>query len=575
MKQLYRDIKPWLLILLRRRLRFFVGALLVWITLLAGLSLLGLSGWFITACALAGIALAAGLPATLDIYVPGGGIRFFALLRTVARYAERLYNHNTVLTLLADLRYRVFSDLTRLDEAALKRRRASEWLSRLTSDIDTLDNLYLRLLIPPVAGLLSILVISGFIAIWLPLLGSLIAAVLSVLWLMVTLGYAWLGFGNSYQQVNDQDELRRLVLDQVQASAELMSYQTNDWYRMRVNQHEDQALSNQRQLAYKSAIGNALVLAVTGLLVVGVLWLGSFTVAAGQVAGPIVVMAVIAVLGINEVFTSLPNAFLKAGASYGAARRLNTLTTIVSELPSMTLPDASRGHPVAFNNVSFRYPDTAYSVLSDITFHLPAGERAVITGISGAGKSTLANLIMGRISASQGEVYVASCAPSGVTVESRAKHFTLLTQQVDLFDGSLAANLRIAKPEASDDQLWEVLSQVALDDWAKQQPKQLKTQVGEKGQQLSGGQARRVALARVLLRDPAVVLLDEPFAGVDALTAMHIANSLDRWLIGRTVIYFVHQVEEPALLPGVNYHWRLAEGKLNTDTLDNIGNNLS
>ncbi|WP_083003770.1 thiol reductant ABC exporter subunit CydC [Halomonas sp. GT] len=575
MKQFYLDMKPWLLIMLRRRQRFFIGALLALVTLLAGLALLGLSGWFITACALAGIALAAGLPVTLDIYVPGGGIRFFALLRTVSRYAERLYNHNTVLTLLADLRYRVFGDLTRLNEATLKRRRASEWLSRLTSDIDTLDNLYLRLLIPPLVGLLSILVVSGFIAIWVPVLGGLIAAVLSVLWFVVTLGYAWLGFGNSHQQVSDQEELRRLVLDQVQASAELMSYQTNPWYRTRINQHEDQALSNQRQLAYKSAIGNALVLAVTGMLLVGVLWLGSFIVEAGHVSGPIIVMAVIAVLGINEVFTTLPNAFLKVGASYGAARRLNALSSIITEAPSLALPNASRGHPVAFNKVSFRYPDTAYSVLSDTTFTLPAGERAVVTGISGAGKSTLANLIVGRISPSEGQVYVASCAPSNVTVESRAKHFVLLTQQIDLFDGSLAANLRIANPEASDDQLWEALSQVALEDWVKEQPKQLETQVGEKGQQLSGGQARRVALARLFLRDPAVVLLDEPFAGVDMFTAMHIAKSLNHWLTGRTAIYFIHQVEYPSLLPGVNYHWRLAEGKLNTDTLDNVRNNLS
>ena len=144
MKFLHNDLSPWLALMLRRRQRFLVGALLVWVTLLAGLALLGLSGWFIAACALAGIALAAGLPSSLDIYVPGGGIRFFALLRTVARYTERLYNHNTVLTLLADLRYRVFGDLTRLDDASLRRRRVGEWLSRLTSDIDALDSLYRR-----------------------------------------------------------------------------------------------------------------------------------------------------------------------------------------------------------------------------------------------------------------------------------------------------------------------------------------------------------------------------------------------------------------------------------------------
>lgn len=571
MKQLYHTMKPWLLILLRRRQRFFIGALLVWITLLAGLALLGLSGWFIAACALAGIALASGLPATLDIYVPGGGIRFFALLRTVARYAERLYNHNTVLTLLADLRYRVFGDLTRMEEAALKRRRASEWLSRLTADIDTLDNLYLRLLIPPFVGLLCIFVVSGFIAVWLPVIGAVIAIVLSLLWLLVTLGYGWFGFANSHQQVDDQEELRRLVLDQVQASAELMSYQTNGWYRARVHQHEAQALSNQRRLAYKSAIGNAIVAAVTGMLVVGVLWLGSFTLTAGQVAGPILVMAVITVLGINEVFATLPAAFLKAGASYGAAQRLNGLSSPADNTPLRALPQTTSGHQVVFKQVSFRYPDAAYAVLSHITFTLPAGKRAAITGVSGAGKSTLASLTMGRMSPTQGEITIAGSAPSRLVPENRAEHFAFLTQHVDLFDGTLADNLRVANPDADENQLWEVLALVALDQWAHHQPGKLNTQVGEKGRQLSGGQARRVALARLMLRNPAVVLLDEPFAGVDKPTAQHIARSLDNWLNGRTVIYFVHQVEDAALLPRVEDCWRLAEGELIADTLDYMG----
>ncbi|BBI50878.1 hypothetical protein HORIV_32990 [Vreelandella olivaria] len=159
MRAIYRDFRPWLLLLLRRRRRFLLGALLVFVTLIAGLALLGLSGWFITASALAGIALSMGLPARLDVYVPGGGIRFFALARTIARYMERLYNHNTVLTLLADLRYRVFGYLTRFDDARLRGERASDWLSRLTADIDTLDNFYLRLLVPPLVALLGVVVV--------------------------------------------------------------------------------------------------------------------------------------------------------------------------------------------------------------------------------------------------------------------------------------------------------------------------------------------------------------------------------------------------------------------------------
>lgn len=569
MKQFYRDLAPWLKLLLRRRQRFLVGALLVWVTLLAGLSLLGLSGWFIVACALTGIALAAGLPSSLDVYVPGGGIRFFALLRTVARYAERLYNHNTVLTLLADLRHRVFGDLTRLDDATLKRRRASEWLSRLTSDIDNLDNLYLRLLIPPVAALLTIVAVSAFIAIWLPVVGAVVALVLTLLWAVVTFGYGWLGFANSYQQVSDQEELRRLVLDQVQASAELLSYQTQAWHRQKVERQESQALNNQQHLAMKSAVGNACLSAVTGCLLIATLWIGSIALSAEQVAGPILVMAVIAVLGVNEVLVLLPAAFLKLGSSYGAAQRLNALKVSQPALDVVELPESKGGHSLQFDQVSYTYPGGIAPTLINLQAVLPSQARAVITGVSGSGKSTLASLMMGRIAPTQGAVRVAGISPWHVSPECRAENFALLTQQTDLFDGTLEANLRIAKPSATEEELWQALSNVALLHWVKQQPKQLLTHVGEKGQQLSGGQARRVALARLMLRNPTVVLLDEPFAGVDAETARHLAASLDQWLVGRTAIFLLHQIDDAALLPNVVYRWHLDGGRLFTDTTFN------
>lgn len=566
MMRLYREFKPWLALLLRRRRRFLLGGLLVWLTLLAGLGLLGLSGWFITACALAGIALAAGQPSSLDIYVPGGGIRFFALLRTVARYIERLYNHNTVLTLLADLRFRVFGYLTRLDDATLRQRRASDWLSRLTGDIDTLDNFYLRLLVPPLVALLSMLAVAAFIALWLPALALIVAVVLGVLWLLLTLGFAWLGFANSYQQVSDQESLRYRVLDQLQASAELMSYRTNAWYQHKINRHEHLALVNQRRLALKAAFGNALISMVTGALVLGVLWISSTALIAGQINGPVLVMVVLAVLGINEAFTTLPAAFSRLGSSYASVQRLNALSASPVSAAALSLPDSQQAYDVVLAQVSVRYADMLEPALDEISLHLPAGKRAVVTGASGAGKSTLAQLLMGRVSATHGDIKIAGVAPDEVLAESRAAHFAMLSQQIDLFDGSLADNLRIANPAATDEQLWGALAQVALSDWAQLQPEGLDTPVGEKGQQLSGGQARRVALARLLLREPNVVLLDEPFAGIDAKTAQHVACALDHWLTNRTVIYLLHQVDDDSLLPGVDYKWQLAGGRLVADT---------
>ncbi|WP_249976937.1 thiol reductant ABC exporter subunit CydC [Vreelandella olivaria] len=568
MMRLYREFKPWLALLVRRRQRFLIGSLLVWVTLIAGLSLLGLSGWFITACALAGIALAAGLPSSLDIYVPGGGIRFFALLRTVARYIERLYNHNTVLTLLADLRFRVFGYLTRLDDASLRRRRASDWLSRLTADIDTLDNFYLRLLIPPLVALLCAMAVSAFIAVWLPSIAILVGVVLGLLWLLLTFGCAWGGFANSHQQVSDQSTLRHLVVDQVQASAELMSYQTSDWHRHKIVLQEKRSAANQRRLAHKAALGNAAVSCITGALVLAVLWFASVAFVDGQVSGPILVMVILIVLGVNEVFSVLPAGFTKLGASYAAVQRLNAIPHTNAEgAPELLFSEGRQGgSSITLNQVSFCYPQMLENVLNGISFSLPAGQKVVITGVSGAGKSTLAQLIMGRITPTTGEVSVAGCTPSRVLPESRAQHFALLSQQIDLFDGTLAENLRIANPQASDEQLWVALAQVALSSWAHRQPQQLNTPVGEKGQQLSGGQARRVALARLLLRNPAVVILDEPFAGIDAQTAKHIAGSLRQWLANKTGIYLIHQIDDESLLPGVEFFGHLAEGQLITDT---------
>lgn len=562
MIHILQDFRPWLQLLVRRRRRFLCGALLVWITLIAGLALLGLSGWFITASALAGIALALGMPARLDVYVPGGGIRFFALLRTVARYIERLYNHNTVLTLLADLRYRVFGHLTRLDDASLHRQRASDWLSRLTADIDTLDNFYLRILVPPVVALLSVIVVSLFVAIWLPGVALLMAITLGLLWLIVTLVTATWGFSRSYQQVADQESLRRLVVDQVQASAELISYRSTPWHRSLITTQEQQAHSNQRRLGHKTALINCLVSATTGLLVIAVLWLASLGFIEQRVTAPILVMTVLIALGINEAFMALPASFIKLGASYAAVRRLNELTgTPPSHERQASLPEAP-GLAIDVTQLSLLYSASLQPSLNLVSFQLPAGKRAVITGSSGAGKSTLASVLTGRLKPSEGDVLVGGERPWQVAAESRARHFAMLTQSVDLFDDSLAGNLRIANPSANDELLWEVLTAVALADWVKQLPKGLDTAVGEKGQQLSGGQARRVALARLMLRNPSVVILDEPFAAIDAATAQHIAASLDQWLANRTVIYFVHQIGSLNLLPGVEFHWHLVDGKL-------------
>ena len=171
------SLRPWLGVLSERRGRLLIGALLMLATLLSALGLLSLSGWFITATAIAAIS-ASGY---LDVFTPGSGIRFFAVSRTASRYLERLYNHDTILRLLADLRGRVFAGLVTLDARTLARARASQWLNRLTADIDTLDNLYLRLLAPPLVALVSVLAFAAFAGAFLP---GMMLVVLYMLWVL-------------------------------------------------------------------------------------------------------------------------------------------------------------------------------------------------------------------------------------------------------------------------------------------------------------------------------------------------------------------------------------------------------
>ncbi|WP_355662207.1 thiol reductant ABC exporter subunit CydC [Halomonas salifodinae] len=556
-------LAPWLRLLGRRRRRLQLGALLLLATVASAIGLLALSGWFITATALTGMLLAAGVAASLDVYVPGGGIRFFAVARTVARYLERLYNHDSILRLLADLRARLFSVLAGLDGQTLARRRASEWLNRLTADIDTLDGLYLRLLAPPLVALLAILGVAGFLALFAPMIGAWVALPLLLTWCWLVVGQARWGLAPSRRRVASLDRLRGQAVETLQGLPEWIAYDSLGGQRARLAAEESALYADQWRLGVRSAVGNALVGLVVGGTAVLALWLGASAFQAGQLSGPVMVMMPLALLAMGEALAALPAAFTQFGASLAAAERLNALEAA----PPAPL-GGDRGLPagvpeLALEAVTLRYPGALVPALSRVSLRLAPGERIALLGASGAGKSSLAALMAGQLTATAGEVSVAGRPLAELTPATWREALAWQTQRLELFDDSLAANLRLAAPEADEAALWRVLALVELDDWAAGLPQGLRTRVGESGGLLSGGQARRLSLARVLLRERArVVILDEPFAGVDAAMAARIAARLDAWLAGRSLLYLIHQWQDAAPLPGIERSYRLVEGRL-------------
>ncbi|QEA39773.1 thiol reductant ABC exporter subunit CydC [Pistricoccus aurantiacus] len=568
MKAILVELRPWLRLLARHSRRLTLGTLLMALTAISAIGLLALSGWFITATALTGALLAAGVNASLNVYVPGGSIRFFAIARTVSRYLERVYNHASVLALLAELRAGMFAVLARLDARALSRHRASEWLNRLTADIDTLDSLYLRLLAPPLVALLTIGLVAGLAAIFLPIAGVAVLGLLLPLWAWLVAGQARLGMAASRRRVATLDRLRAGIVEELQGLAELKAYASLAEHRRRLEAIEHELYRDQRRLGRLGALGNVLVGLGVGITLLLVLWLGARAYQAESLSGPLLVMMPLAILALNETLAALPVAFTQFGATRAAARRLNALGDSRSALLDPETPESllSGAPAIRFEAVSLRYPGTPIPALEKFDLTIASGQRLALTGASGAGKSSLANLLTRLIDPQAGRVLRDGIDLRHLPLEALRTSTAYLTQQSELFDASLADNLRLAAPQATDSTLRWALDQVELAEWVDGLAQGLDTRVGEGGRQLSGGQARRLALARVLLTNAPLVILDEFFTGLDRPLAGRIAKRLDVWLEGRTVIYLVHQWDDDMPLPGVGRLCRLREGRLVEDS---------
>ena len=537
-----RELWPWLTLIIRRPGRLVTGGLLILATLLSGMGLLALSGWFITATALTGLLLAAGVQASLNLYVPGGGIRFFAVARTVARYAERVYNHDTVLRLLTDIRVALFE---RLCLSARHRRntlQGPQWLSRLTNDVDALDTLYLRLIAPAaLAALVTVIlvVVAGVfysrdiaIALVITLLPAFLVATV-----VVYLRTRHL----VYRQTDARERVRTDVIEHIEGFAELTAAGRTGKHAALCLRQADQIARSDSRADTRTGWNLGLAQVMVNLAVVLALWMGLDLFQQGTVTGPVVVLLPVALLGLLEIYSVLPDAFARLGGTLASAARLNRDCS--AESSSATEPGqcpVDDRHALELEQVTIRFGDHS-PVLSRFDLSVLAGEWVNIIGSSGAGKSSLAEVMAGLEKPASGR--------------ARRRPPAYLTQQTVLFEDTLKANLLIGRPDASDAKLWRILNLVEMADRFTHEPAQLNTWLGSMGSQLSGGEARRIVLARVLLNEAPLVILDEPFTGVDAATRDRIAAGMKQWLSGKTVIALGHA---PEALPASDRTIRLS-----------------
>ncbi|TDR44939.1 ATP-binding cassette subfamily C protein CydC [Tahibacter aquaticus] len=527
-----------LLIMLRSQARpLLLAALLSVLGLGAAAGLVAYSGSFITATAIAGAAAGA---VAFDIFRPGAIIRLLALVRTTARYGERVIGHDAVLRLLAQLRCAVFAQLSVLAPLPLARWSEGDLLQRLVGDIDTLDESPLRAALPLLG---SSTIAGGVVVLALVLdlrLGLMAAAGLSAAAAIVPALVARQGAQQSRQLLAQTALRRERLVDALRGLTTLSLCGAWSNWRSAWQAQDDQLVRLQLQQRLREALGQA----ATVLLLGATAWLLLAATPAAALPPTARVGLVLAVVASLEAVAGASGALLAWARARAAQARIGEL---LQQAPAVvfpavaTLPPA-RGalelHQLAYTSAGRN------SGLAALSLSLPAGTRLLVRAPSGAGKSTLLALLSRQLAAQHGELLLDGRALADYDEASLRQRIACLPQRPHLFAASLAENLRLADPAASDARLHEVLHAVDLGAWLQRLPAGLDTPIGEYGLGLSGGEARRVALACCLLRPAVLYLLDEPFEGLDAATRTRVAAGIGHWIGGATLVVCSHHAVE-------------------------------
>ncbi|MCD9535993.1 heme ABC transporter ATP-binding protein/permease CydC [Photobacterium carnosum] len=533
-----RDLIPYLKLYRKHWFGLTLGMILGLLTLLSAISLLTLSGWFIAASAVAGLTLVGSQ--TFNYMVPGAGVRGFSMVRTAGRWGERVVSHNATFKLLADLRLFFFRKLTPLIPGRHANLRDADLLNRLVADVDAMDHVYLRLVNPLIIGVLGIIIVTCFLAWFDPIIGFTLGGILLALMIILPIVFYHLGKRNGETLTYAKANYRITLLDWIQGHAELLLFNAEERYRQQAEAEQDKLLDAQRKMAGLTGIANGLLMAATGWTLVIILWIAANGIA-GHAPDPFVAMVAFTTMASFEMMMPVAGAFQYLGQTLSSAKRLNE---IIEATPDTVFDpkgyNAIAKGDICFNDISYTYYGSDKPVVKHLSLDIKQGEKLALLGRTGCGKSTLLQLLTRSGDPQQGSISIDGVPLPTWSEPALRNAITVVSQRVDLFNGSLRENLILAKPDATDEQFVEVLAKVGLSSLLDDNG--LDTWLGDGGRHISGGERRRIGIARALLHDAPILLLDEPTEGLDRRTEQQILTLLLEFAKDKTVLFITHRL---------------------------------
>jgi ATP-binding cassette subfamily C protein CydCD len=514
----------------RVALSVFIGAG----TIGSSVALMGTSAWLISTAALH--------PSVADLGVSVVGVRFFGIARGLFRYFERLVSHDVTFRLLSRLRVWFYEKLEPLAPARLMEFRGGDLLARIIGDVETLENFYVRVISPP----LTAVVIGLFTAIFLASFHPILAPVF--LTFFISLGFLLPALAQVTSRkpaetaITLRGDLHTRLVDGIQGMADLLAYGRAEERLAQISINGLNYGTAQRRMARVTGIHAGLSTLLTNLGLWTILFLCIPQVTSGDLAGPMLASLALLTFASFEAVTPLPLAAQMWNSSREAAKRL---FEVVDTEP--TVKDAGRisnssSSNIEFSNLFFTYPNQTTPALQDVNFKIPAGASIAIVGPSGAGKSTLGNLLLRFWEYESGEITLGAESLKMYEQDQVRARIGLVSQNTYFFNTTVFENLRFARKRVTREEVEAAAKAAQIHDFILGLPKGYDTMIGEQGLRLSGGERQRLAIARVLIKDAPILILDEPTANLDPLTEKQVLEPLFHVMKQKTSLLITHRL---------------------------------